>query len=280
MAESYFQVSLASPVFNPIRLEAFNPGPMTGQGNNTYLLVGSHGEGALIDAGVGDSRHLAAIGQHLGDARARLDDILVTHAHADHASGAPVLLESYGAARCRKFPWPDEDWKYAVRWEPLADLDRLLAGSEPLVALHTPGHSPDHIVFWHEPSRTAFTGDLVAQGTSVMIQWSRGGDLGLYLGSLARVLALGPRRLLPAHGPEIAEPAALLNQYLDHRRMRERQVLDALAHGRDTVQSIADCIYDGLDPALLPAAHENVRAHLEKLRAEGLAFEESDRWSA
>jgi glyoxylase-like metal-dependent hydrolase (beta-lactamase superfamily II) len=267
-------------MFNPIRLEAYNPGPMTGPGNNTYLLVGSQGEGALIDAGVGDSRHLAAIGQHLGDARARLDHILVTHAHADHASGASVLLESYGAARCCKFPWPDEDWKYAVRWEPLADGDRLLAGGEPLVVLHTPGHSPDHIVFWHEPSRTAFTGDLVVQGTSVMIQWSRGGDLRLYLRSLDRVLALGPRRLLPAHGPEIAEPAALLNQYLDHRRMRERQVLDALARGRDTVQSIADCIYDGLDPALLPAARENVRAHLEKLRAEGLVFEESDRWSA
>src|ERR1700730_731615 len=106
-------------MFNPIRLEAYNPGPMTGPRNNAYLLVGSQGEGALIDAGVGDSRHLAAIGRHLGDGGARLEHILVTHAHADHASGAPVLVESYGAARCRKFPWPDEDRKYAGRWEPL-----------------------------------------------------------------------------------------------------------------------------------------------------------------
>lgn len=266
-------------MFNPIRLEAHNPSPMTGQGNNTYLLVGTRGEGAIIDAGVGDSRHIAAIERHLGGLRARLDYVLVTHAHADHASGAPVLAEAHLAARCYKFPWPDEDRKYAVQWEPLADGDRLLAGGEPLVAVHTPGHSPDHVVFWHEPSGTAFTGDLVVQGSSVMIQWSRGGDLRLYLSALERVLALGPQRLLPAHGPEITEPAALLHQHLDHRRMRERQVLDALARGRDTVQSIAECIYDGLDTALMPAAQENVRSHLEKLRAEGRAFEANDRWN-
>jgi glyoxylase-like metal-dependent hydrolase (beta-lactamase superfamily II) len=77
-------------------------------------------------------------------------------------------------------------------------------------ALHTPGHSPDHLAFWHEPSRTIFTGDLVVRGSSVMIHWSRGGDLGQYLASLERLLALEPRRLLPAHGPAIDDPRAIL----------------------------------------------------------------------
>ena len=90
--------------------------------------------------------------------------------------------------------------------------------------------------------------------------------------------ALEPARLLPAHGPAVDEPDALLAAYLAHRRTREAQVLEALGRGRATVQAIADSIYDGLEPALLAAARENVRAHLEKLRAEGRVVEENGRW--
>jgi glyoxylase-like metal-dependent hydrolase (beta-lactamase superfamily II) len=265
-------------VFNPILLEAHNPGPMTGGGNNTYLLIDS-GRSALIDAGVGEPRHLAALDRQLTEHRAQLDDVLVTHAHADHASGAPAIDAAHRGVRFRKFPWPDEDSRYAVEWRPIRDGDRLRFGRENLIALHTPGHSPDHVSFWHEASRTVFTGDLVVQGSSVMIEASKGGDLLQYLGSLERILALDTRRLLPAHGPEVTEPAALLNQYLEHRRAREAQVLEALADGRETVQAIADYIYDGLAPPLRPAAEENVRAHLRKLKAEGRASETAGRWS-
>jgi glyoxylase-like metal-dependent hydrolase (beta-lactamase superfamily II) len=152
-------------------------------------------------------------------------------------------------------------------------------GGESLVALHTAGHSPDHVVFWHEGSRTAFTGDLVISGGSVMIDASRGGDLGSYLAALERLLALRPRMLLPAHGPEIRDPSTVLHEHLEHRRVRERQVIAAVAAGRDTVQTIVESIYDGLDPALRSAARENVRAHLEKLRREGRAIEANTRWT-
>jgi glyoxylase-like metal-dependent hydrolase (beta-lactamase superfamily II) len=111
-----------------------------------------------------------------------------------------------------------------------------------------------------------------------MIHASRGGDLGEYLQSLELLLSLQPSRLLPAHGPEITEPEELLRGYLEHRRMRERQVVAAVAAGHDTVPAIAKSIYDDLNPALMPAAHENVRAHLEKLRRERRAFEENGRW--
>jgi glyoxylase-like metal-dependent hydrolase (beta-lactamase superfamily II) len=264
-------------VFSPLLLPAHNPGPMTGAGNNTYLLA-SGGGAALIDAGVGEPAHLRDLAAALEDRRARLERVLVTHGHRDHAAGAPALARAHPAATFAKMPWPGVDDDYALAWRTLADGEVVAAGGERLAALHTPGHSPDHVAFWHEPSRTVFSGDLVVLGSSVMIHSSRGGDLSQYLASLERLQALTPARLLPAHGPTIDDPRAVLAGYLAHRLERERQVMAALAAGHSTVQAIAESIYHGLAPALMPAAQENVRAHLEKLKIEGRASFAGDQW--
>ena len=151
---------------------------MTGSGNNTYLIAESGESASLIDAGVGESAHLADLRSALG--AKRLDSVLVTHGHRDHAAGAPAIAAAHPDATFSKLPWPDEDPQYDVPWRALWDGDVVHAGGVPLTTLHTPGHSPDHLAFWHRPSGTIFTGDLVAQGSSVMIHWSRGGDLGQY----------------------------------------------------------------------------------------------------
>jgi len=219
--------------------------------------------------------------------------ILLTHSHLDHITGVgrakaafqtPVWLHDddrplYDAVvqqgmmfglRVERQPPPDRSYRHG---------DTVAFGRY-LVRIHdTPGHSPDHVAFWHDASRTLFSGDLVIAGGSVMIHATGGGNLAEYLASLERIRALAPARLLPAHGPAIDDPIAVLTRYIEHRMAREAQVLNALRTGRHTVQAIAESIYDGLDPALLPAAHETVRAHLDKLRREGRASVDADRWS-
>ena len=266
--------------FEPIALHAHNPGPMTGRGNSTYLLVGRDGTATLIDAGQGMDAHLADLAAALAARGAWLARVLVTHAHPDHASGARVIAAAHPGAAFMKLSWPEQDRRYQVPWTAVVDGQTIDTGGTSLEVLHTPGHSPDHVAFWHAQSRTLFAGDLVIPGGSVLIHASRGGNLRDYLASLERVRALAPARLLPAHGQPVDDPETLLTRTIEHRLQRERQVVDALAAGESTLPALVESIYDGLDPALVPAAQETLRAHLDKLRLEGRAAEAEGRWTA
>lgn len=173
--------------------------------------------------------------------------------------------------------WPDDERPSGIQWRPLVDGDEISVGDASLKVVHTPGHSPDHVAFWHEATRGMYTGDLVIAGGSVMIEASRGGNLTQYLASLQRVLEFEPRQLFPAHGPRVDDPPALVRWYLEHRRKRERQIVAAIEAGHRTVEAIAESIYDGLEPRLMPAARENVRAHLDKLATDAVAADR-DGW--
>jgi glyoxylase-like metal-dependent hydrolase (beta-lactamase superfamily II) len=247
---------------------------MTGDGNWTWLVPGR--VPTLIDAGTGDPRHLAAVDAAL--AGRPLQQVLVTHAHPDHAGGAPALAARFPHSRWLKMPWPERDTRWPVPWVPIADGDIIEAGDTAVVAVHTPGHAPDHLCFWHEGTRTLFVGDLAAKGTTVYIPPSLGGDLAAYLASLERVRALKPHRLLPAHGPTIDNPERLLSNYIAHRLERERQILDVLRADSSTLDAIVERIYAGLEASFIPSARETVLAHLIKLERDGRARRDGDAW--
>lgn len=245
----------------PILIQAENPGPLTGGGNNTWLLDGP--EPALIDAGVGAAAHLEDIARHL-DGRA-LRRVIVTHGHLDHAAGVPALRARWPAVEAWKWPLGDE-----AGWRPLVEAQTIPAGARPLTVVHTPGHAPDHVCLFDATTGDLYVGDMVTEGTTVMIPAGRGGSMRAYLSSLERLASLRPTRLLPGHGPVVTKPLELIDQYLKHRRAREEQVIDCLRHGLTDVDAIVDHIYVGLSAAVRPAARLTVEAHLEKLREDGL----------
>jgi len=247
---------------------------MTGEGNTTWLILGH--VPTLIDAGTGEPAHLDALERALGGAR--LAQVLVTHTHIDHASGAMAIAERMPHVRFLKMPWPEQDVAWRVRWHPLTDGELVAAGDSTLAAVHTPGHSPDHLCFWHQESRQLFCGDLAWKGSTVVIPPSHGGDVAAYLASLERILRLEPQTMLPAHGPVIDRPAELLREYIEHRRLRERQVLDALRSGVTSPDEMVARIYPTLAAALVPVARESVLAHLVKLEREGRAVHDGERW--
>ncbi|MGH7776046.1 MAG: MBL fold metallo-hydrolase [Candidatus Dormibacterales bacterium] len=234
------------------RAVAPNPGPYTGPGTNTWI-VGGGPVAVVIDPGPDVDTHLAAIERRLRGVP--VGAVLLTHAHLDHA---PLAARLAGVHGCRVLAHAD-----------LEDGDVVRAGALSLTALRTPGHSSDHLCFWMEDDRAAFTGDLVLGGGSTMVAHPDG-DMAAYLASLERLTALGPRILFPGHWDPVLEAGPKLDEYRRHRLAREAQVLAELARAPGTARALTERIYAGeVGPELMGAAEMTLRAHLAKLAAEG-----------
>jgi glyoxylase-like metal-dependent hydrolase (beta-lactamase superfamily II) len=238
-------------------LLAPNPSPMTLDGTRTYL-VGER-RVAVIDPGPDLPEHRERILQAAGEAT--VVAVLLTHMHPDHAAGAGPLARRTGAPIRAFSPGT------------LADGERIATDAGDLVAIATPGHTPDHAAFHWPAAAAVFCGDLMMGGLDTALVASPSGDLGAYLASLARIRGLEPRVIHPAHGPAFDDPVAAIDTYVAHRARRESQVLAALAAGARAADDVVDRVYGrGLDPALRGAAKAAIAAYLEHLRAAG-------RWS-
>jgi glyoxylase-like metal-dependent hydrolase (beta-lactamase superfamily II) len=237
-----------------ILLRANNASIWTGPtGSNTFLFRGA--VPALVDAGVGNESHINAIANTLGEKS--LQVVFLTHDHPDHSGGLPTIHWKWQHVR-------------VVRFGEYAD-EIFPAGDTQLRAIHTPGHSPDHVCFFDEREGELYCGDLVRAGGTIVIPASQGGDVAQYIDSLQRIRALKPRRLYPGHGPLIDQPSTLIDEYLRHRAIREAQILEALRTGATSPEAIVARVYGTLAPGLAAAAADTVLAHLAKLRNEGKA---------
>lgn len=233
-----------------------NPGPYTGPGTNTWLIV-EPPAAVVIDPGPDSDSHLEAVLAALGGLPVGV--VLVTHSHPDHLPLASRLAERTGA-------------RVAAHPE-LADGDIVRAGKLSLEVVHTPGHAHDHLCFALREDGAVFTGDLVLGQGSTMVTYPDG-DMAAYLASLDRLAALSPRILFPGHWDPVREPAARIAEYKAHRLDRERQILEEVRRGPGTAEELTRRVYGGeVGEELLPAAEMTLRAHLAKLVADGMVTE-------
>jgi glyoxylase-like metal-dependent hydrolase (beta-lactamase superfamily II) len=248
------------------RIVAGNPSHMTGPGTNTYLV--GIDEVAVIDPGPDDKIHVEAIiGASMPE---RVRWVLLTHTHPDHWPAAVSIAKKTGAqiAGFGKFPKADD---VTLKLDRVLNDGDIVEGTEfGLEVLHTPGHAPNHLCFLLEEERVLFTGDHVLDGTTTVISPQRGGDMAEYFASLDRLRKLRRiARICPAHGDVIEDPQARLDEYMKHRRLRERQILKLLGEGPTKVSDIVARLYTDTPEGLLDMAGRQVHAHLIKLKSEG-----------
>jgi glyoxylase-like metal-dependent hydrolase (beta-lactamase superfamily II) len=244
------------------RILAPNASHMTGPGTNTYLV--GDDEVTVIDPGPADPAHVDAIATAVGEGRIRW--ILLTHTHPDHWPAAVPLAARTGAP-IAAYARRERGLRIDRR---LDDGDAVEAPDHRLVALHTPGHAPNHLCFRLDGERALFTGDNVLDGMWSVISPDRGGDMATYLTSLARMRAEHAAWLAPAHGHVIPDADARIDEYLQHRHDREHQIHRCLQHEPMTIVGVVARLYPELQAPLVPVARRQVHAHLRKLRADGL----------
>jgi metallo-beta-lactamase superfamily protein/beta-lactamase-like protein len=253
-------------------VRAPNPGPMTLDGTNTWVLrAPGEDQAVVVDPGPLDEGHLRAVAGHRPVQLA-----VATHGHADHVEGLDRFREL-----C-----PDAEVL------PHRDGLELIAGGLLVRLVATPGHTTDSyslLVSLPDGSHPAvLTGDTILGRGTTVVSWPDG-DLGEYLASLHRLTEVclsvtppphpgvaGPGEMvggastgsvpaLPGHGPPLADCAAAARFYLAHRLARLDQVRAAVAAGARAPADVVAAVYQDVDRMLWPAAELSVRAQLDYL---------------
>jgi glyoxylase-like metal-dependent hydrolase (beta-lactamase superfamily II) len=280
LREFSFEYGRLEPVAPGIRrIVAHNPSPFTFKGTGTYVI--GEGEVGVIDPGPDQGEHVAAL--LAGLAGEHVTHILVTHTHRDHSPAAKPLkaatnAKTYGfgphAGGHRGEAGIEEggDWDF-VPDIVVQDGDEIIGANWRCEAVHTPGHTSNHLCFALPEKGVLFSGDHV-MGWSTSVIAPPDGDMSAYMGSLDKLLGRRDRVYWPTHGPAITAAQPHVRAFIAHRREREAGILDCLASGPQSIEAIVARLYIGLAPGLERAAGRSVHAHLLDLITRGIVTAE------
>jgi glyoxylase-like metal-dependent hydrolase (beta-lactamase superfamily II) len=274
----YGQVTQLSPLVR--RIIADNPSKFTYHGTGVYIVGEPGGHVAVIDPGPLNDHHRDALAAALADDQ--VVAILVTHCHADHSplaawlrghTGAPTVgFGPHGEVDPNDSEIPVEE-SIDTAFTPdvvVADGDVAATGEGwTLRAVHTPGHTSNHLCFELPEDRALFTGDHV-MGWSTTVIAPPDGDMRAYIDSLRKVAARGDRVLYPTHGAPVTEPEPFVLALIEHRLAREAQVLRCVRDGVGEIGAIVQRLYADVCPELHQPAARSVLAHLVKLVDDGM----------
>jgi glyoxylase-like metal-dependent hydrolase (beta-lactamase superfamily II) len=265
------------------RVLAPNPSAFTFTGTQSFIV--GEGEVAVIDPGPDDRNHVEALIAAV--AGERVAAIVCTHTHRDHSPASRALAAATGAPIVGCAPLaiedggPRADASFDFDYVPdrvLGDGERIEGEGWALDAVATPGHTSNHLCFALEGTGILFTGDHV-MGWSTTIVSPPDGDMSDYMASLELLVPRGDTAYFPAHGPPIEDPKAHVARLIEHRRMRERQIVAALESGTARIEAMVPSLYADIDPRLHPAAACSVLAHLIDLETRGLVRTEGEAWT-
>ena len=272
----YGEAERMSPMIE--RVLCKNPSPYTYTGTGTYI-VGNKTNAAVIDPGPLMPVHGQAIMDALG--KRKVTHILVTHTHADHSplagwlkdkTGAPIYaFGPHGAGRKGGLDTEEVEAGADKTFVPdikVVDGEVLSGDGWTIQAIHTPGHTANHICYLLREENTLFVGDHIMGWATTVIS-PPDGDMSDYLASLKKVAALEASKLAPTHGPWIEESAPFIRGIITHRRMREGQILKHLADGPAQIDKLVSRMYKDVDKRLHPAAARSVLAHMIALAETG-----------
>jgi len=245
------------------RVLGLNPGMMTGPGTNTYLV--GRREPILIDTGIGVPEYIPLLERYMAERGwATLSRVVLTHHHKDHLGGVKDLRTRFPGLPVAKRTHKTDELEGVAN---IADGEVIEGDGFTLVPIHTPGHASDHLCYYMPEEKALFTGDVVLSGSTSVIP-SGDGDLLDYMHSLKRLQGFDVRRIYSAHGPVIEDGPGRIAEYIAHRLMRERQILEVLGGGTDTIPAMVKVIYKDVPEKLHQMAGQSVESHLKKLARE------------